>query len=34
MAYFDYNGKKVFYREIGEGKPCMFLHGKDRKSVV
>ena len=32
MAYFDYNGKKVFYREIGEGKPCMFLHGNTASS--
>lgn len=27
MPYFKYSGKKVFYSEIGNGKPVIFLHG-------
>ncbi|MCR2033560.1 alpha/beta fold hydrolase [Anaerofustis stercorihominis] len=27
MSYFKYKNKNVYYREIGEGKPVMFLHG-------
>lgn len=32
MAYFDYNGMKVFYTETGSGTPCVFLHGNTASS--
>lgn len=34
MAYFNYNGKKVFYTESGDGKPCIFLHGNTASSKM
>lgn len=36
MSYFYYNGKRVFYEEIGEekGEPCMFLHGNTASSKM
>ena len=27
MAYFDFNGKNVYYEEYGEGKPLLLLNG-------
>ena len=32
MPYFDYVGKKVYFQEIGKGKPCVFLHGNTASS--
>lgn len=32
MAYFEYQSKKVFYQEIGSGKPLIFLHGNTASS--
>ncbi len=34
MAYFDYNGKQIFYTETGEGEPCVFLHGNTASSKM
>ena len=34
MPYFDYHGKKVFYSETGDGKPCIFLHGNTASSKM
>lgn len=34
MSYFDYNGKKIFYREEGEGEACLFLHGNTASSKM
>lgn len=27
MSYFNYNGKKIFYEEFGNGEPLVLLHG-------
>lgn len=32
MAYFKYNDKNIYYKEIGEGKPLIFLHGNTASS--
>lgn len=32
MAYFKYGGKKIYYEEIGKGKPLVFLHGNTASS--
>ncbi|MCI9583642.1 alpha/beta hydrolase [Clostridiaceae bacterium] len=32
MAYFIYDNKKIYYKEIGNGKPLMFLHGNTASS--
>lgn len=32
MSYFLYNTKKVFYRQVGRGKPVVFLHGNAASS--
>ena len=32
MNYFVYEGKKVFYKETGTGKPLIFLHGNTASS--
>lgn len=34
MSYFTYYGKKIFYREVGEGKPVLFLHGNTASSKM
>ena len=34
MAYFDYNGKQVFYTVLGSGSPCLFLHGNSASSKM
>lgn len=34
MSYFIYHGKKIFYREVGEGKPVLFLHGNTASSKM
>ena len=34
MSYFTYHGKKIFYREVGEGKPVLFLHGNTASSKM
>ncbi len=34
MPYFKYSGKNVFYKEIGEGKPIVFLHGNTASSKM
>ena len=32
MSYFVYEGKKIFYKEIGTGKQLIFLHGNTASS--
>ena len=32
MNHFVYEGKKVFYKETGSGKPLIFLHGNTASS--
>ena len=32
MSYFIYQDKRVFYTELGEGAPCLFLHGNTASS--
>lgn len=32
MAYFKYNDKNIYYKEIGKGKPLIFLHGNTASS--
>ena len=32
MAYFKYKGSNIFYKEIGTGKPLLFLHGNTASS--
>lgn len=34
MSYFDINNKKMFFEEIGEGKPLFFLHGNTASSKM
>lgn len=34
MSYFNYNGKHIFYSEIGNGAPCVFLHGNTASSKM
>lgn len=34
MSYFEYHSKKVFYQEIGSGKPLIFLHGNTASSKM
>lgn len=34
MAYFKYNSKKVFYKEIGSGEPLLMLHGDTASSKM
>ena len=34
MAYLDYEGKQIFYEEIGMGAPCIFLHGNTASSKM
>ncbi|MBS7009573.1 alpha/beta fold hydrolase [Anaerostipes sp.] len=32
MSYFNYQSKKIYYRESGSGKPVVFLHGNTASS--
>ncbi|MGJ0907301.1 alpha/beta fold hydrolase [Clostridium botulinum] len=32
MSYFNYNNKKCYYKEFGEGTPLLFLHGNTASS--
>ncbi len=34
MSYFNYFGKKIFYREEGKGEVCIFLHGNTASSKM
>lgn len=34
MSYFNYQSKNIFYQEIGEGKPVLFLHGDTASSKM
>ena len=34
MSYFNYQSKKIFYKEIGSGKPLVMLHGDTASSVM
>ena len=34
MSYFNYEGNKIFYQEIGEGKPLILLHGNTASSKM
>ena len=34
MAYFNYRSKKIFYQEVGAGKPLVMLHGDTASSVM
>ncbi len=32
MSYFNYQSKKIYYKETGSGKPIVFLHGNTASS--
>lgn len=34
MSYFIYQSKKIYYTEIGNGKPVVFLHGNTASSKM
>lgn len=34
MSFFNFNGKKIFYETVGEGKPLVFLHGNTSSSKL
>ena len=34
MAYFNYNGKNIFYQEMGNGTPLLLLHGNTASSKM
>ena len=34
MSYFYYQDKKIYYREVGQGKPLIMLHGDAVSSVM
>ena len=34
MAYFNYHGKSIFYKESGQGRPIIFLHGNTASSKM
>ncbi len=34
MAYFSYHGNSIFYKELGQGKPLVFLHGNTASSKM
>lgn len=34
MTYFMYQSKRIFYKEIGVGKPLIMLHGDTASSVM
>lgn len=34
MAFFDFQGKKIFYKEYGKGAPLLLLHGNSLSSAM
>lgn len=34
MSYFEFDGKEVFYQEIGDGRPLLLLHGNTASSKM
>lgn len=34
MSYFEYQSKKIFYKEAGRGKPLIMLHGDTASSTM
>ncbi len=32
MSYFSFDNKRIYYNELGEGKPLLFLHGNTASS--
>lgn len=34
MSYFSYQDKKIYYKEVGQGKPLIMLHGDTASSVM
>jgi len=34
MAYFNYNSHKIYFKEIGTGRPLLLLHGNTASSVM
>lgn len=34
MSYFNYQSKKVFYHEVGQGEPLIMLHGDTASSTM
>lgn len=34
MSYFNYQSKKIYYKESGSGKPVVFLHGNTASSKM
>lgn len=34
MSYFNYQSKKIYYKEAGNGKPVVFLHGNTASSKM
>lgn len=34
MAYFQYNDKRIFFEEYGQGEPIIFLHGNTASSKM
>lgn len=34
MSYFQFDGKEVFYKEVGEGRPLLLLHGNTASSKM
>ena len=34
MAYFEYQGKSIYYQEHGQGEPLIFLHGNTASSKM
>lgn len=34
MSYFIYQSKKIFYKETGDGKPVIMLHGDSASSIM
>ena len=34
MSYFEHEGNRIFYEEIGEGKPLILLHGNTTSRQV
>ena len=34
MSYFNYQSKRIFYRETGHGKPLILLHGDSASSTM
>lgn len=34
MSYFEFDGKNVFYQEIGDGRPLLLLHGNTASSKM